>query len=89
MKYKIYLVPILLLFFTACQDNHSHENIEEDHSHEDVKLLLTAYSKQLEVFAEADPFHFFGGFQTFEWGKSESPIDRKRKGSKPSQRKSP
>lgn len=40
-------------------ESHDHEQavaVESDHAHEDVKISITAYSNEFELFAEADPF---------------------------------
>ncbi|MBI9061845.1 MAG: efflux RND transporter periplasmic adaptor subunit [Marinilabiliaceae bacterium] len=49
-------IPLLLivLLSTSCGQAPAHD--EHGHGHDEVKLPLTAYSNQLEVFAEADPF---------------------------------
>ncbi len=49
-------IPLLLivLLATSCGQAPAHD--EHAHAHEEVKLPLTGYSSQLEVFAEADPF---------------------------------
>ena len=49
------ICPILLLLFAfmACTHNHSDNH---DHEHDEVKLLITSYNNDFEVYAEADPF---------------------------------
>ena len=52
MKNQIILFVLLALIFASCK--HSHDNVK-DHEHEEVKIQLTAYSSEFELFAEADP----------------------------------
>lgn len=65
MKNKLFLIVLLTIFYTGCSHNtgsgpHNHEadsaDNGHDHTHENVKIQLTAYSDNFEVFAEADPF---------------------------------
>lgn len=66
MTTRIIFLSLLVLLFTGCKnpaqkhnDEHEHENEQEQeyaHEHGEVKILLTAYSTDMEVFAEADPF---------------------------------
>jgi len=49
---NITLILMLLAFSTSCQ---LHEHAHETHDH-DITLQLTAYSDDLEMFADADPF---------------------------------
>jgi membrane fusion protein, heavy metal efflux system len=46
------LFPLFLIFIIACRNDVANQH---DHEHEDIKLLITGYSDQFEVFAEADP----------------------------------
>lgn len=64
MTTRIIFLSLLVILFVGCKnqvqkhnDEHEHEN-EQEHAHEhgEVKVLLTAYSTDLEIFAEADPF---------------------------------
>ncbi len=54
MNIKIVLFAALALFLASCNTNHNRK-IEEPH-HDEVKIQLTAYSNEFELFAEADPF---------------------------------
>ena len=67
MKRMLYLGLAMALFFVACtsqptqQDDHSEEtqgleNVLEEHDHADIKQELVAYTNEIELFAEADPF---------------------------------
>lgn len=49
-------IPLLLLVLLATSCGQAPADDEHAHAHDAVKLALTAYSDQLEVFAEADPF---------------------------------
>ncbi|MDA3953276.1 MAG: efflux RND transporter periplasmic adaptor subunit [Bacteroidales bacterium] len=54
MKYIIY---VLVFSIATMSCNTKVADIqEEEHGHGDVKLYLTEYSDQFEIFAEADPF---------------------------------
>jgi len=57
MKKILILVATIAFVITSCQNkqNHSEEG-HDDHNNEAVKLKLTAYSNDFEVYAEADPF---------------------------------
>jgi membrane fusion protein, heavy metal efflux system len=44
---------LLLVALLACCHHH---HIHDDDEHEEAKVLITAYSEFMEVFAEADPF---------------------------------
>lgn len=69
MKFKIFLVVILAYFIAGCA-SHDHETTEHDHetteheheaessehNHEEQKIQITAYSNDIELFAESDPF---------------------------------
>ncbi len=48
------LIALLAFMFAGC--NNSHQKETDDHEGEEVKLQLTAYSPEFELFAEADPF---------------------------------
>lgn len=54
MKINIFLFAVLVIFFTSCNSNHSHE-VQDTH-HDEVKIQITSYSNKFELFAEADPF---------------------------------
>ncbi|MBS4062378.1 MAG: efflux RND transporter periplasmic adaptor subunit [Bacteroidetes bacterium] len=49
---NITLILMLFAFSTGC---HHHEHAHEEHEH-DVTLQLTAYSNDMEMYADADPF---------------------------------
>ncbi len=55
MKRLIYLFAMLALISAGCKNAIEPENTG-GHQHEDVKIQLTAYSNEFELFAEADPF---------------------------------
>ena len=48
------MLMVLLLWLSACHTGHDHEP-SHDHTHDEVKLIVTAYGEYLEAFAEADP----------------------------------
>ena len=52
MRINIYLIALLVLFFASCKSNLD----TQVHDHDDVKIQITAYSNEFELFAEADPF---------------------------------
>lgn len=54
MKIKIILYITLTLIFVSCHTNHNHD--AEVAHHDEVSLIITAYSNEFELFAEADPF---------------------------------
>ena len=54
MKIKIILYITLTLIFVSCHTNHNHD--AEVAHHNEVSLIITAYSNEFELFAEADPF---------------------------------
>jgi len=54
MKIKILVFATLALFFASCINKQTTET--SDSHHDDVKVQLTAYSNEFELFAEADPF---------------------------------
>lgn len=54
MKIKLFLIIAVTLYLASCNSKHSHE--ATDSSHENIKLQITAYSNEFELFAEADPF---------------------------------
>ena len=69
MKIKIFLFAMLALIYVRCghkneneateTDIHDHEQevvADDAHVHEDVKIQITSYSNEFELFAEADPF---------------------------------
>jgi RND family efflux transporter MFP subunit len=50
---------ILLMVFTlfSCNSDQAHDQEHDhDHDHDEVKYMITSYSDQFEIFAEADPF---------------------------------
>jgi len=49
-----FLIALLTLMFAGC--NNSPKKETDGHEKEEVKLQLTAYSPEFELFAEADPF---------------------------------
>jgi RND family efflux transporter MFP subunit len=51
---NVFFVALLAFMFAGCNNSPQKEN--HDHQGEEVKLQLTAYSPEFEVFAEADPF---------------------------------
>lgn len=69
MTIKYLFLSLLVVIFFGChnhvpktENEHDHETEEHDHGvehahdHGEVKLKLTAYSNEMEVFAETDPF---------------------------------
>jgi len=58
MKKNILYVLVLLFSITACNQKESNIVVDSHagHDHGEVKLKLTEYSDQYELFAEADPF---------------------------------
>ena len=67
MKQTLYLGLAIALFFVSCtsqpthedthsEETHEHEDALEEHDHADIKQELVAYTNDLELFAEADPF---------------------------------
>jgi len=54
MKIKILVFVTLALFFASCTNKQSTET--SDSHHDEVKIQITAYSNDFELFAEADPF---------------------------------
>ncbi|QGY45794.1 efflux RND transporter periplasmic adaptor subunit [Maribellus comscasis] len=54
MNFNIFLFAALAIFLAGCNTNPNHET-EESH-HDEVKIQLTAYSNEFELFSEADPF---------------------------------
>ena len=50
----IFRMVLLILGVSACHPSHSES--ENPSEHEEVKIQLTAYSNEFELFAEADPF---------------------------------
>jgi RND family efflux transporter MFP subunit len=53
MKRKLYFLALFAMFLAGC--NKGGENATDTHDDE-IKLKLTAYTTEFEVFAEADPF---------------------------------
>lgn len=69
MAIRYLFLSLIVAFFFGCRNSgnktvneHEHEteehehNAEDAHDHGEVKLKLTAYSTDIEVFAESDPF---------------------------------
>lgn len=58
MKKNILYILILLVSVTACNKKESNTVVDPHagHDHGEVKLKLTEYSDQFELFAETDPF---------------------------------
>jgi RND family efflux transporter MFP subunit len=64
MKSKIYLLVVLAYFIAGCSSNHDHDTTDSHehevessvHVHEEQKIQITAYSNDIDLFAEADPF---------------------------------
>jgi RND family efflux transporter MFP subunit len=54
MKINLFLFAILALIIASCTNKQSTE-VSDSH-HDEVKIQLTAYSNEFELFAEADPF---------------------------------
>ncbi len=57
--YRLLIIVLIKLAIVACHHDHASEHHDHDHhghDHDDVKLLMTAYDENFEVFAEADPF---------------------------------
>lgn len=54
MKKSKLLFALLALLFAGCKNNPAKES--DAHGHEDVKIQMTAYSADFELFAEADAF---------------------------------
>jgi membrane fusion protein, heavy metal efflux system len=54
MKQTVFIAAISLFLFAGCK-NKSTSDLH-DHDHEDVYLQMIAYSEELELFAEAEPF---------------------------------
>lgn len=50
----MFLFAVPALFFAGCTSNHAPE--DQDSHHDEVKIQITAYSNEFELFAEADPF---------------------------------
>ena len=53
MNINMFLFAILAVIFASCNNN---QDTEKRDKQDEVKLKLTAYSNDFEVFAEADPF---------------------------------
>ena len=49
-----FIIALLALLFAGCKN--SPGKVTDEHGKEEVKLQLTAYSPEFELFAEADPF---------------------------------
>ncbi len=56
MRSNIHLLSLMLVLLVACSSPVQKHDQENEHNHEDVKIQLTSYSSDFEVFAETDPF---------------------------------
>ncbi len=57
MKTYVFIISLVIATVLNACHNHSAEPVtEDDHNHDDVKVLITGYSDKFELFAEADPF---------------------------------
>jgi membrane fusion protein, heavy metal efflux system len=57
MKTYVFIISLVIATALNACHNHSTETVsEDDHKHDDVKVLITGYSDKFELFAEADPF---------------------------------
>jgi RND family efflux transporter MFP subunit len=56
MMTRIIILSLFAVLFAGCKNCAPEGNNEHDNEPYDVKIQLTAYSNDLEVFAEADPF---------------------------------
>lgn len=57
--YKFVILVALVLVFAGCNSpskNPIEISSSDQHDHEDVKIQITAYSNEYELYAEADPF---------------------------------
>lgn len=54
MKIRIILFVLIAIAFVGCKSNQKSDE-HADH-HDEVKVKITAYSNEFELFAEADPF---------------------------------
>jgi len=54
MKITEFLISLLTLLIVSCNPNI--KQISDIHEGEEIKIQLTAYSSEIELFAEADPF---------------------------------
>jgi len=54
MKYKVFTILLFALAVSAC--NQKHEDLKDEHDHEEPKLQFTAYNLDYEVFIETDAF---------------------------------
>lgn len=55
MKHIILYVLVFAITTMSCKTKVS-DNLDDEHDHSEVKINLTEYSDQFELFAEADPF---------------------------------
>ncbi len=56
MKNTIICLLISLFAFSACNLSTQNNGEDDGHDHEKIKIKITAYSDDFELFAEADPF---------------------------------
>lgn len=54
MNKSIFTILLILFSMLSCRHSHTHDH-DHDHDHDEVKLLITVYDDNFEVFAEADP----------------------------------
>ena len=54
MKKNAFIFALLALLYTSC--NNPTKNPDQHEEHNEVKIQLTAYSSEFELYAEADPF---------------------------------
>ncbi len=55
MNKKIFILLLIIASLGACRNKQSAE-LDRGHDHDEVKILITTYSEDFEIFAEADPF---------------------------------
>lgn len=55
-KIAIAIIVGVIASFASCNKQPIESESEHDHDHEEVKVLITGYSNEFELFAEADPF---------------------------------
>lgn len=54
MKYKVFTLLLLAITVSAC--SHKHEELKDEHDHEEAKFQFTAYNPDYEAFIETDAF---------------------------------